>query len=216
MHVEGVLAWARAHLDADPHAARTGDETYRIHSVYLDTADLAVYRRRPGYQNSKFRIRRYGDEGAIHLEEKRKEQDWVTKVRNRIPEAELSWLEATEIPDGWAGAWFRQALEERRLIPTCQVAYRRLAREGETEGGPVRLTLDREVFCAPATGLRPSWEGITPVPLDVTILELKFRHRLPGLFQDLIRSFQLEAAPASKYRRAAEECAPALITPPRD
>lgn len=211
--MEGVLAWARAHLEADPHVARTGDETYRIHSVYLDTADLAVYRRRPGYQNSKFRIRRYGGGGAIYLEEKRKEQDWVTKVRTRIPEAELAWLESLEIPEGWAGAWFRQSLEEQRLTPTCQVAYRRLAREGETEGAPVRLTLDREVFCAPAKSLRPSWEGITPVPLPLTILELKFRHRLPRLFRDLIRSFHLEAAPASKYRRAAEECA-ALLRPP--
>lgn len=208
--VPGVIDWAREHLSADPHALRSGDETYQVSSVYLDTDDLAVYRRRPGFRSSKFRLRRYGSEARIYLEEKRKRQGWVSKVRSKIAEEELVWLEAPELPAEWGGAWFRQALEERQLLPRCQVTYRRLAREGVTEGEPVRLTIDREIHCASAAGLRPGTELASPVPIPVTLLELKFRNGLPRLYKGLIRTFGLSSAPASKYRRAAESCGLAL------
>ena len=204
--VEEVLAWAREHLPADPHAASSGDDTYHIQSVYLDTGDLAVYRRQLGFHGSKFRIRRYGSDAAIYLEEKRKSRGWVSKVRTRITEAELSLLEAASCPPDWAGTWFRNALAERQLTPSCQVAYRRLAREGETDGGPVRLTLDREIRCAGAAGLCPPRELERGVSLPVTLLELKYRNELPRLFQGLVRTFGLTPAAASKYRRAAEAC----------
>lgn len=209
--VEGVIDWAREHLPADPHALRGGDETYRVCSVYLDTDDLAVYRRRPGFRSSKFRLRRYGEEATIYLEEKRKRQGWVSKVRTGISEAELALLRAAELPADWAGLWFREALEERQLVPCCQVSYRRLAREGMAEGEPVRLTIDREIHCAGAADLRPSPELEAQVRIPITLLELKFRNGLPRLFKGLIRTFGLSAAPASKYRRAAEACG--LIQP---
>jgi hypothetical protein len=204
--VPEVLAWVREHLPADPHASRTGDETYRIQSVYFDTNDLAVYHRQAGYRDSKFRLRRYGDEEAIYLEEKRKSRGWVSKVRTRITEAELPLLTAPSVPPEWAGTWFREALAERQLVPCCQVAYRRLAREGETEGGPVRLTLDREIHCAGAAGLVPARELEHALSIPVTLLELKYRNAFPRLFRELIDTFGLAPAAASKYRRAAEAC----------
>lgn len=203
---EGVLAWAREQLPADPHATQNGDETYRVHSVYLDTDDLAVYHRRPGFQRSKFRLRRYCSEETIYLEEKRKNRGWVSKVRTRITDAELALLREPTFPAEWAGAWFRQALDERRLTPCCEVSYRRLAREGLAEGEPVRLTIDREIYCASATGLRPGREFEPDVPIPLTLLELKFRNGLPRLFKRLVRTFNLAPASASKYRHAAEAC----------
>jgi hypothetical protein len=204
--VAGVLAWAREHLPADPHAARAVDETYGVHSVYLDTDDLAVYRRRPGFQRSKFRLRRYGCEAAIYLEEKRKIRGWVSKVRTRISATELALLQEAVVPAEWGGAWFRQALEERQLRPCCQVSYRRLAREGLAEGEPVRLTIDRDISCAGASTLLPGRECEPWVPVPLTLLELKFRSGLPRLFKGLVRTFGLAPAAASKYRHAAEAC----------
>lgn len=204
--VEGVINWARAHLSADPHAAQFADETYSIHSVYLDTPDLAVYRRRPGFQNSKFRLRRYGAEETIYLEEKRKSEGWVSKVRTGITERELDLLQAATVPAGWTGAWFREALWERRLVPCCHVAYRRLAREGKTPDGPVRLTLDREIRCSDASGLLPARDFQPHLPIPITLLELKYRNEFPPLFQNLVHRFDLRPASASKYQRAAETC----------
>lgn len=204
--VEGVRGWAREYLPADPYATRSTDETYGVHSVYLDTDDLAVYRRRPGFQRSKFRLRRYGCEETIYLEEKRKSRGWVSKVRTQITEAELVLLREAVVPTEWRGIWFRQALDERRLTPCCQVSYRRLAREGLADGEPVRLTVDRDIYCASATDLRPGRTFEPRVRLPVTLLELKFRNGLPRMFKGLIRTFGLAPAAASKYRHAAEAC----------
>jgi hypothetical protein len=206
--VENVVAWARERLPADPYADASTDETYRIHSVYLDTADLAVYRRRPGFRSSKLRLRRYGTEEIVYLEEKRKHRGWVSKVRTLVTAAELPLLQSPAPPDGWAGAWFRQALEERQLAPCCQVVYRRLAREGEADGAPVRLTIDRDLRCSRAPGLVPCPENEPQLPIPLTILELKYRDRLPRRFRELVHTFGLAPDPESKYRRAAEACVP--------
>ena len=209
-HVDEVVGWAQAHLPADPHAARSGDETYWIHSVYLDTDEMAVYHRRPGFQCSKFRLRRYGCEEVIFLEEKRNDRGWVTKVRSRITDEELALLQAPSVPADWTGAWFRQALVEQQLVPCCRVAYRRLAREGETDGAPVRLTIDREICCASTSELRPCRGSEPGVPIPYAILELKFRNGLPRLFKELIHNLGLSPVAASKYRNAAEVCGLAL------
>ena len=203
--VAEVIAWAGEHLAADPHATAEHGE-YAVETVYYDTTDLSVYGKRLGYQDSEFRLRRYGTEPLHYLEEKRKSRGWVSKVRTRVTEAELSLLEAASCPPDWAGAWFRNALAERQLAPSCQVAYRRLAREGESDGGPVRLTLDREIRCAGAAGLCPPRDLERGVFLPVTLLELKYRNELPRLFQGLVRTFGLTPAVASKYRRATETC----------
>jgi hypothetical protein len=42
----GVIAWAARHLRPDPHAAPCSGGAYRVTSLYLDPADLAVYDRR--------------------------------------------------------------------------------------------------------------------------------------------------------------------------
>jgi hypothetical protein len=208
--VDEIVGWAQAHLAADPHAARSGDETYWIHSVYLDTDELAVYHRRPGFQCSKFRLRRYGCDEVIFLEEKRNDQGWVTKVRSRITDAELALLHADSVPADWPGAWFRQALVEQQLVPCCRVTYRRLAREGETDGAPVRLTIDREIYCASTSELRPGQGNEPGVPIPYAVLELKFRNGLPRLFKELIHNLGLSPVGASKYRNAAEVCGIAL------
>lgn len=205
--VDGVIDWAQAHLRPDPHAAAAADACYAIHSVYLDTPELAVYHREPRFRRRKYRLRRYAEEGTVYLEEKRKRSGWVTKVRTGVAAAELELLATPEDPGEWAGAWFRQAMEEHRLRPVCQVAYRRLAREGETEGAPVRLTVDREIRSARAAGLCPAWQQEPQRPIPLTVLELKFRQGLPRLFKELIRTFGLTAAAESKYRRAADACA---------
>lgn len=206
VQVDAVLDWAREHLPADPHASWSADETYRICSVYLDTDDLAVYRRQPGFTGSKYRLRRYGGEETIYLEEKRKCRGWVSKVRTGISEAELALLQTPDLPAEWAGVWFRQALTEQQLRPRCQVAYCRLAREGETEGEPVRLTIDRHIECSRVAGLLPDRQFEPQARISLTLLELKFRNGLPRLFKGLVRTFGLSPVATSKYRHAAQAC----------
>lgn len=199
---EELVAWARSRVPADPHAGPDG--TYEIRSLYLDTPNLDVYHRRPGYAEARYRIRRYGTEDWLFLERKSRIDRWVRKQRTRIECGELDWVQE-QAPEDWSGAWFGHQLRQLGLQPRCRIAYRRVACVGETEGQPVRLTLDRQLRCGPAACLDPDGPGETR-PIPGLILELKFRGDFPRLFEELVRSFSLEMTSASKYRRAVELC----------
>jgi hypothetical protein len=203
--VEPLLARARSRIPMDPHAGPDG--TYHIQSLYLDTPVRDVYHRSPGYRDSKYRVRRYGSESVLYLERKLKRRAWVRKQRTVIPDAELARLAVGKAEEGWAGFWFHDRVAELSLVPCCRVVYRRFACVGHAEGSPIRLTLDREIRCAPANGFTfvdPDSAG--SVPSEVAVLELKFRHTLPLVFKDLVRDFALEPVSASKYRRSMELC----------
>jgi hypothetical protein len=193
-----VEAWARGRLTPDPHG-KAG--TYRTTTLYLDTPLLDVYHKSPGYRRSKYRVRRYGAEDLAHLERKTRKGDRVRKRREVLP---LAGLPRLLDPDG-AGTWFGPRVVGRLLRPACCVAYARTAYVGLTPGGPVRLTLDREVAGAPASG----WK--VPAPVEgrellpgQAVLELKFRSALPGLFRELLGAQPARPAGRSKYARCVE------------
>lgn len=198
---DAIIEWARARVPADPHAGPDTD-TYRVTTLYLDSQALGVYHRLPNYRRSKYRVRRYGTEELLYLEEKRKVRGWVRKRRTLLPVAELPRLGHAETEE-WAGAWFHQLIERKQLAPQCQTTYLRLARVGETEGLPIRLTIDRRIRCAPQPDLAlPTIPEKAAVAMDRTILELKYQKVLPCLFEELIREFDLKAESSSKYRLA--------------
>jgi len=205
--VAPVIEWARQNIPPDPHGMGDGGDTYGIHSLYFDTEALDVYRRSPGFRQSKYRVRRYGQESLLYLERKSKRRGWVQKLRTPIQEAELARLHEPEPAADWSGAWFQERIRARALVPQCQVTYRRLARVGTAEGAPIRLTLDREIRCTRSTeiALTAPTDGQAR-SLPCTILELKFRNGLPRLYKELIREFALSRAPESKYRRAVGLC----------
>ncbi|HKB37424.1 MAG TPA: polyphosphate polymerase domain-containing protein [Gemmataceae bacterium] len=198
---ERVLTWARCHLAPDPHADPALGGAYRVHSLYLDTAGLDVYHQADSYRRRKYRLRRYGAEPWLFLERKSRWGDRVAKRRTRVDETEVGRLRAELSSASWPADWFHQGLVARRLGPTCRVSYDRLAFIGTTATGRVRLTLDRDVRCAPADG----W-SVTEIPDGMSlltgesILELKFLASLPGLFKDLILEAGLNPRSASKYR----------------
>src|SRR5262249_52767349 len=89
--------------------------------------------------------------------------------------------------------------------PACQVTYNRVAHVGTSAEGPLRLTLDRHIQGAPTR----QWHVAEPRngrPLfpGRVVLELKYRASLPALFKRLLREFNLNPQPASKYRRCVE------------
>ncbi len=200
-----IRAWARGHMLPDPHAGGEGGDSYRVTSLYLDTPDLAVYERRGSYARSKYRVRRYGDSGLVFLERKLKTRNRVGKLRSVVPVEELAWLQDGEAPRGWAGRWFQDRVRLRNLRPVCQISYRRTARLGVTEGGPIRLTVDEGLVASPADGYRfQALDGATALLPEQRILELKYKREIPGLFKELMQTFNLRPQAASKYRMAVE------------
>ena len=92
--------WARDHLDIDPHTERSGAnrDSYRISTLYLDTAELDLFHRCGEVGISKHRVRRYGEGSEIWLETKRKRKVVVKKRRVAIRPAD--WQRVPRSPDG--------------------------------------------------------------------------------------------------------------------
>ena len=209
-----IMAWARQHLAADPHVDESEDG-YHVNSLYLDTLGFDTYRRLPGFRRRKFRLRRYGQEAMIWLEVKRKRSGNVRKRRVSVAETNLIERLTQPADSEWEGAWFRRRLDTRQLRPVCQVMYRRFARVGMSVTGPIRLTIDSDLFATDADDWQiplasPFGAPQRGVPLlnGRRIVELKFRDVLPAAFRGLIQDLRLAPSSFSKYRESVAACIP--------
>jgi len=202
---DAVREWARARLSPDPHAGGVSADEYRVTSLYLDTADFAVFDRRGSYGRSKYRVRRYGESNRVFLERKLKTKNRVGKLRSIVNLTEIEMLEYAAVGGPWAGRWFQRRVKARELRPVCQISYLRTARMGMSDTGPVRLTVDRDIRALPVNGYRFAGtdEGTVLSP-DLRILELKYKLEIPGVFKQLMQEFNLRPVTSSKYRLAVE------------
>jgi hypothetical protein len=197
-----VEAWARQRLLPDPHGR---DGTYHTTSLYCDTSALDVYHRTKGFKRSKYRVRRYGETAAVHLERKTKRGDRVRKRRAVLPLEGLALLAGAEAEPDWPFAWFLRQVRFRGLRPAARIAYDRTALIGHAPEGAVRLTMDRHLVGVPTEGweLPPLRDGKPLLPGGV-VVELKYQDALPGLFRELLERLPPVLARASKYRLAVQ------------
>ena len=200
-----LLDWVRSRLAPDPHGHGAHADSYRVSSLYFDTAAHDVLARRGSFARSKYRVRRYGESGQVFLERKTRGAYRVFKRRSAIAVACLPALLAAQPMRGWSGYWFHRRLLARRLAAVNRVDYLRIARIGQSSYGPLRLTLDQELTAWPVGELafRPGNGGIGLLP-DRLILELKFGHAMPAVFKALIHEFAPRLAGISKYRLACQ------------
>ncbi len=200
-----LAAWADEHLNLDPHADPALNNSYRVHGTYFDTSALDVFHRSPGYKKKKYRLRRYGDNEMVFLEQKRKSAGRVAKRRIQIAQAELDRLREIPTDADWAGNWFHRRIAVRKLSPSCSISYQRQAYFGQNAEGPLRLTLDRHLRCrlADRLAVMEVTDGLPMLPEHV-LLELKFRSHMPALFKSLMRDFALMPQSVSKYRSAVQ------------
>jgi hypothetical protein len=205
--LEPVAAWLRREMQPDPHAKPSADEHYLVHSLYFDSDDFATFHRQEGYDQVKYRARRYGAGTQIFVEEKSKRKGLVSKRRTAIQAQQLALLAPGAAESGWDADWFCRRLEASAQSVRCQIAYQRLARTGNSEGAAVRATLDRDLRCVLDSQLAfAELAGPGVRALEPLILELKYPVVLPSLFKRLIREFGLAARPISKYRLAILSC----------
>jgi hypothetical protein len=199
---DAVRQWARTKLSPDPHAGGAEGDEYQVTSLYLDTDDLAVFERRGSYGRSKYRVRRYGDSDRIYLERKLKTRNRVGKLRSIVGIDEIAALEHAESPRRWAGHWFHQRVGLRGLHPVCQISYSRMARMGVSANGPIRLTVDQDIQATPAGRYAFAQPGGVVLSPGARILELKYKMEIPGVFKELMQTWNLQPQPSSKYRMA--------------
>lgn len=199
-----VLEWASARLAPDPYAGGPSGDEYQTTTLYFDTEDLAVFRRRGSYRRSKYRIRRYGSAEVAFLERKLRTATLLSKRRTAVALDELARVDEAVPDPTWAGHWFVQRLVARRLAPVCQVSYHRHARVGTGAYGPLRLTFDNEILVQPCHGIHFEPTRGLPVLGSGTIIEMKYCVEIPGLLKELVETFGLSPAAISKYRLSME------------
>ena len=67
------------------------------------------------------------------------------------------------------------------------------------------VTVDEGLVASPADGYRfQALDGATALLPEQRILELKYKREIPGLFKELMQTFNLRPQAASKYRMAVE------------
>ena len=192
-----IESWAGQTLALDPHAEPRLGNRYLITSLYYDTPQYDVFHRRPGFDVHKYRLRRYGNEPTVHLEQKSKQDGRVWKCRTTMPLPEVA-----KPSQEWPAPWFVQEIATHLFRPVCAVSYERTAFVGGGPTGPIRLTQDRAAIGMPASDvtLNPVTCGIDLLS-DEVVIEFKYLTTLPALFKEVIESNQLTPTVLSKYRR---------------
>jgi hypothetical protein len=202
---------ARELLSPDPYAGGANGDEYQTSTLYFDTAEYSVYRRKGSFRRAKHRIRRYGAGDLVFLERKLRTADLLSKRRTIVRRDDLPLLTAATPDPNWEGRWFHERVRLRRLAIVCQVTYRRTARVGMTDYGPIRLTVDEDLRGLAVT--RPEFEdaGAGPALAADAIVELKFRAAMPAVFKRLVEEFHLQPQKTSKYRLAIEAVRPDVV-----
>ena len=206
--------FVRCYLQPDEFAAELPGHSYPVHSLYLDSPDLATYQAvQCGEKNRfKLRIRYYSDDDrAVYFEIKRRTNDVISKVRAKVHRdavqpllrGDAPHLRHLAKPDGTHLTALQEFCRLTRSLgasPRSHVAYSREAWMSPVHNS-MRITFDRAVQCAPELGasLRTGLgDAVSPFEAKV-VLELKFVDRLPNWCHEMIRAFGLVRGGAPKY-----------------
>jgi hypothetical protein len=229
----GIVRYIRPFLPPDRYSKLQRNGMYPIVSLYLDSPELQLCRESLTGQKNRFklRIRSYTDEPEYprFFEIKRRINQVIVKSRARVTDADVPVLLAGRSlpPQGYSTDM--DALNQFQLYsasihagPMVLIRYMRQAFEGTGEAR-VRVTFDREL-CYKVTG-EPQvrlggsgWQHHT-FTTGHTILEIKFTGHYPLWLTRLVREFELEVMPVSKFATSITQahrlgfCGPALRVP---
>ena len=229
----GIVQYIRPFLPPDRYSKLHRGGMYPIVSLYLDSPELRLCRETLTGQKNRFklRIRSYTDEPEYpqFFEIKRRINQVIFKSRARTTDHDVSVLLAGKSlpPQGYTTDentlnQFRFYVASIHAGPMILIRYMRQAFEGTSENR-VRVTFDRDlcykVTHEPRVRLGGSgWQHHT-FTTGHTILEIKFTGRYPVWLTRLVRDFELEVTPVSKYATSITQacrlgfCGPALRVP---
>ena len=212
-----VRHFLSSYLEVDGYAQSSPDNSYPVHSLYLDSPDLALFKQTShGIKNRfKLRIRFYdGDpEEPAFLEIKKRVTDVIRKERVAVRRDAVEYLINGGRPDvsylvdprdveegGKALHNFCHLHESIGAEPQIYVCYMREV-YNSPDSDRVRVTFDRQLIASPfdrSTILVPPVQG-KPPSIGGVILELKFTDRFPPWLQELVETFSLQRRSVTKY-----------------
>jgi hypothetical protein len=210
-----VREFVNGYLQPDEYSADRPDGAYEVHSLYLDSEELATYWATVHCEKKRFKLRvRYYDddpESPLFFEIKRRENECVLKQRGAVHRSAGELLLVGQLPGPEhlitqkphhlaALQRFCHLMQRLKAHPVVHVAYWREAWTS-SQGNSVRVTIDRQVRGEPRNEAVFSTQMRKPVyPFGKQhVLELKFTDRFPGWFKDIVQHFDLLQTGAPKY-----------------
>jgi hypothetical protein len=212
-----IRRFLRSYLRPDDFAATFPNYSYPVHTLYLDSPDLATYQAvQCGDRNRfKLRIRYYdGTPGTpVFFEIKRRINECIAKKRASVRREavedllagrppQMAYLARPDVKQLVALQEFCGLMHALQATPRSHVAYLREAWMSPVNNS-VRVTFDRKVQCEPEFSTAFATQMNQPVNAfgDDVVLELKFTDRLPQWCIEMIRTFTLVRSGAPKYVR---------------
>ena len=210
-----VRDFISSYLEIDEFGATLPNLSYPVHSLYLDSPDMKLYKSTINGDKNRFKLRlRFYENRAdapVFFEIKRRMNNTISKQRGGVRRDGVEGLLAGQLPmpshlvskepkQLLALQNFCRLLASLEASPKAHIAYLREAWISRYDNS-VRVTLDRNVRCDPEPSARLSTQMVQPVTVfgNKVILELKFTNRFPDWFKELVRVFGLMQCGAAKY-----------------
>lgn len=210
-----IRSFLRTYMELDENGIGQPNFSYPVHSLYLDSANLATFWSTiNGDRNRyKLRLRFYNDkpESPVFMEIKRRVNNCILKQRGGVRKEAVPLLLLGHLPQPEhllsrdprslvAIQNFVHLTQKLQARPCAHVAYLREAYV-DLQTDNVRVTMDRSVRTEARTEPFFSTEMNHPsLPFgDRVILELKFTDRFPGWCRELVERFDLMQCGAAKY-----------------
>jgi len=216
----GMRDFIACFLELDDFSVGQPNNSYPIHSVYLDSDRLQTHNAtRNGDKNRfKLRLRYYNDNpgSPVFFEIKQRIDNSILKQRCPVRRDAVPLLLSGQLPDPdhllssdsrHLGALQRFTYLQQQLNATPKL-HNNYQREAWVSSGnnSIRVTFDRNIH------IEPFFENHAVIPLtrarriypDFVVLELKFTGRYPNWFRDLVDRFDLMRSAASKYSGGVE------------
>jgi len=221
---EALAARVREHvssvLELDEHGVGQPNLSYPVHSLYVDSDDLATYWMTINGDKNRFklRLRFYNDapDSPVFFELKRRVDKVIQKQRGGVRKRAVPLVLSGQLPDpgdllshepkhAFAIQRFCELSRQLDAAPKVHVAYQREAWI-DPSSDAVRVTFDRAVQGEPEPTTRfctTMSHPVRPFGHEV-ILELKFTNRFPNWLQEMVESFGLVQCGAAKYCECVE------------
>jgi hypothetical protein len=214
-----VRDFVRSFLVPDEHADPNRGNSYPVHSLYLDTPGLALFRSTVDGLKNRFKLRiRFYDDDPRHpafLEIKRRLTEVICKERAAVTREgarrllEGKWLDPSYLmtgdKQGKAAAALHNFCRTTHSIGAVGCVYVSYNREAyvSPDSDQVRVTFDRRLHAGnyrPVACLVPPAVH-TPVPIGGgrLVLELKYTDRFPEWMREMVLAFNLVRVPMAKY-----------------
>lgn len=210
-----VRSFVRAHMALDPYGARQADLSYPVHSLYLDSPDLALHHSTINGERNRYKLRiRFYEhrlDGPVYCEIKRRRDEAIFKERVAVPRELVAEILAGRLPsrehlkpdsDDAERALlnFFQHVAQLRARPIAHVTYRREAWHSPGHNR-LRVTFDRQVSSSLESSARMEPTLVNPVLVfgSQVVLELKFTGHFPGWMGEMVRACGIRQCSAAKY-----------------